>query len=94
MRLAGIKSRSTLVAEHHAEIKSELADLIRTLKLRTGKGQTAAEKKESSDAQVCRLEQFAQIIAAQDYKIRALQQELDSMRSGETGVVTNITAKK
>lgn len=94
LRIAGIRSRSTLVADYHAEIKIELATFIAHLKERTGKGRKAPAIKEEADRTTSRLEQFAQTIAAQDYKIRALEQELQSIRSQAPGKVTNISDRK
>ena len=94
LRLAGIKSRSTLVAEYHADIKAELAQFIDRLKVETGKGKSASKAPGATGDKTTRLEQLAQTIAAQDYKIRALQQELESLRAQVGSKVTNMRDRR
>ena len=94
LRLAKIKSRSTLSADHHSDIKVELGNFITSLKERTGKSRKSAESKEVEAKGKTRMEQFAQTIAAQDYKIRALEQELESLKSNSSGKVTNMSGRK
>lgn len=94
LRLAGVKSRSTLMAEHHADIKSELATFMERLKQKTGKGRSAPAVKQSVARKASRLDQLAQTIAAQDYKIRALEQELADLRSKACGKITNLRNRR
>jgi hypothetical protein len=74
LKLAGVKSRSTLRSAYHEELQEELAKFIRDLKQRTGRGRrrnvqiTAAGYAESF---VDRTERMAQAIAALEYEIMA-----------------------
>jgi hypothetical protein len=94
LRLAGVKSRSTLSADYHADIKVELARFIEVLKVRTGKGAASPAAEAAKAERTSRLEQLAQTIAAQDYKIRALQQELDALKGPAAGKVTDIRPRR
>lgn len=94
LRLARIKSRSTLSADYHAAIKEELAKFIEVLKAKTGKGAASPAAKASKVERISRLEQLAQTIAAKDYKIRALQQELDALKGQAANKVTNIRSRR
>lgn len=94
LKLAGVKSRSTLVADYHADIKVELATFIERLKRETGKGRSAPAVRQSVAEKASRLEQLAQTIAAQDYKIRALEQELADLRSRASRTVTNLRDRR
>lgn len=81
LRIAGIRSRSTLIANHHADIKAELSAFICALKTKAGKYHRDRDSNTSSNSLDDRLQQLAQTIVAQDYRIRELENELSFYRS-------------
>lgn len=90
LKLAGIKSRSTLQTVYHKDLKEELAILIRSLKAKTGKGKgrnIQGTIDRSPESFVDRTERLAQAIAALEYQIMALRTpDRDASTPGPCGV--------
>lgn len=97
LKLAGIKSRSTLKASYHDGIRRDLRALVADLKLKTGRGNISKSaslpRKENKKG---RVEQLAETIGALQYKIIALQKEIDDLRSSGAprGTTVNILRRK
>ncbi len=62
LRMAGVKSRATLSAEYHEQLKAELDALVVELKGKTGKGRRKPETNTEPTSGSARLEQLAQTI--------------------------------
>ncbi|TPG57436.1 hypothetical protein EAH89_10920 [Roseomonas nepalensis] len=84
LRMAGVRSRSTLAADYHGSLRRELEVLIEDLKRQTGKGKVAAKEATKTVLdRTDRVEQLAQTVAALQYKIIALEKELATLRQGQ-----------
>lgn len=103
LKLANVKSRSTLLASHHDTIRDELESFILELKVKVGKvdPKVEAEAAEagkldpadiSSKGAAARswIHQLSQTIIAQGIRIKALEQENAELRKAATGKVVGI----
>lgn len=74
LKLAGIKSRSTLQPEYHKELREELSEFLKSLKKKTGKvrrGTAGTNLERNDESFIDRTERMAQAIAALEYAIIA-----------------------
>ena len=87
LSLAGIKSRSTLKASYHDSIKAELKEFVLDLKVKAGRRVSSDDEKSPEQSapaasKKARVDQLAETIGALQYKIIALQKELEGLKKG------------
>ncbi|MER9371067.1 hypothetical protein [Mesorhizobium sp. M0491] len=76
LELAGVRSRSTLHADHHEGLRGRIDDLIRDLKLKTGKApRRISSENETAEHGVPRVDALAQTIAALNFRLMRLEKE-------------------
>lgn len=84
LELAGVRSRSTLRAEHHDALSKEVAKLVRHLKEKTGKSRRSSDGESGKDGNsIRRVEALAQTIAALNYRIMKLEKGAQAAKAGD-----------
>ncbi len=76
LRMAGVKSRTTLSAPYHAEVRAELRKLVMELKRKTGKGKAVREAVRDRALKETREVLLAQALHAATYRIEHLKARL------------------
>lgn len=87
LKLAGVKSRSTLRPEYHKQLREELSVFIVGLKEKTGKirrGIVKIKPEKKAESFIDRTERMAQAIAALEYAIMAQRAADPGMNAQET----------
>ncbi|MBB5694379.1 hypothetical protein [Muricoccus pecuniae] len=101
LRMAGIRSRTTLSASYHDTLRRELDVLIDSLKQKCRKGKAAKKVAQETRHRINREDQLAQSIIALQYKlleqqkkILAQDKELDELRGRETMGATVVNLRR
>lgn len=89
LKLAGVKSRSTLRPAYHRELRAALTGAVFDLKLRTGRIRTSRSREQTSSPPESELARLAQTIAAQHFKILELQAAATEDRDGRPATVNS-----
>lgn len=92
LRMAGVRSRTTLTAHYHDALRRELEVFVETLKQKAGKGKAAKKVVDETKQRVNREEQLAQSIVALQYKVLSQEKELERLRKsgGTDSTVVNM----
>lgn len=102
LKLAKVRSRSTLLGAHHKQLRADLGELVDDLKAKTGKkakldvdqiGASGEEHRPSASLS-SRLDRYVQTIAAQHFEILRLEKENAELRAGQIPKVTRLHRRK
>lgn len=80
LRLAGVKSAATLHHAHHSATRKWLLAKVKELKALAGKGKGSESIEEHVEKRRDREKRMAEELAAANYKILALQRQLNVLR--------------